>query len=84
MNVFDKVCGVLAFCLGVVFLILGVLGVFVGCKAHFTLPPLLGILPAFIGWGIVRPIYVAWNTPRHTWTRFEDTDPEQLQSPQEE
>jgi hypothetical protein len=64
MNPFDKLCAVLAFLLGIVLLVLGVIGVFGGCSAHFTLPPILGILPAFVGWGIVRPVIVAWRTPR--------------------
>lgn len=61
MNLFDKTCAVAAFAIGVVFLILGVLGLFMGCKAHFTLPPVLGVLPALVGWGIVKPILVAWR-----------------------
>jgi len=32
-----------------------------GCKAHFTLPPVAGVLPALVGWGIVKPIVVAWR-----------------------
>jgi hypothetical protein len=61
MNGFDRFCAVLAFILGVVFLGLGALGLFLGCSAHFTLPPVLGALPALVGWGIVRPIVVAWG-----------------------
>ena len=36
-------------------------GLFMGCKAHFTLPPIAGVLPALVGWGIVKPIVVAWR-----------------------
>jgi len=61
MNVFDKCCAALGFLLGATFILLGVLGLFVGCKANFVLPPILGGIPAFIGWGIVRSIVVAWN-----------------------
>jgi hypothetical protein len=61
LNGFDKFCAVIAFPLGVIFLILGALGVVLGCSAHFTLPPPLGILPAFAGWGIVRAIRIAWK-----------------------
>jgi hypothetical protein len=61
MSAFDKVCAAVAFLLGVALLILGVFGLFAGCKAHFTLPPILGVLPAFVGWGIIRAIWVAWN-----------------------
>ncbi len=61
MNLFDKFCAVFAFLLGVVFLLLGILGLFKGCNANFALPPVAGVVPAFIGWGIVRPIIVAWR-----------------------
>lgn len=70
MNAFDKICAALAFLLGIALLVLGVVGVFTGCKAHFTLPPVLGVIPAFVGWGIVRAVYVAWNRPGAI-----DTDP---------
>lgn len=66
MNAFDKLCAAFGFALGVIFLILGVMGLFIGCRANFTLPPLLGILPAFAGWGIVRAVYFAWNQPVST------------------
>jgi hypothetical protein len=65
MNPFDKFCAVLAFVLGAVFLILGVLGLFIGCSANFTLPPILGAIPAFVGWGIIRSIVIAWRAPRY-------------------
>jgi uncharacterized membrane protein HdeD (DUF308 family) len=63
MNAFDKCCAALAFLLGGVLILLGVIGLFAGCQANFTLPPVLGIFPAFVGWGIVRAIYLAWNRP---------------------
>ena len=63
MNVFDKICAVLAIILGGLFMILGGLGLFTGCKAHFTLPPILGGLPLLVGWGIIKAIVVAWNKP---------------------
>ena len=69
MNAFDKLCGALAFVLGLVFVVLGVLGLFIGCQANFTLPPIAGVLPAFIGWGIVRAVYLAWNRPRARFVR---------------
>jgi hypothetical protein len=62
MNLFDKICAVLAFLLGIVLMILGILGTFTGCNAHFTLPPVLGALPALVGWGIIRSILLAWNS----------------------
>ncbi len=71
MNVFDKICAALAFALGVVFLAAGVAGAVFGCRAHFTLPPVLGALPAFAGWGIVRAVYLAWRqrpaSPSDQW-----------------
>jgi len=63
MNGFDKVCGALAFVLGLGLLLLGAIGLFAGCSANFTLPPVLGVIPALVGWGIVRPIYLSWNAP---------------------
>lgn len=64
LNLFDKICAVLAFGLGVVLLILGLVGVIFGCNAHFTLPPILGALPVLFGWGIVKPVIVAWKAGR--------------------
>ncbi|MCK5000510.1 MAG: hypothetical protein KAS23_13290 [Anaerohalosphaera sp.] len=61
INLFDKICAVLAFVLGVIFMLLGGLGIFTGCSANFTLPPILGGLPLLIGWGIIKAILVAWN-----------------------
>jgi hypothetical protein len=64
MNGFDKLCASLASLLAIVLLVLGILGLFTGCSAHFSLPPILGVLPAFVGWGIVRAVYFGWNPPR--------------------
>jgi len=61
MNLFDKICAVLAFILGGLFLLFGGLGLFMGCNAHFSLPPILGVIPFFVGWGIIKPILVAWK-----------------------
>ena len=61
LTAFEKLCAVLAFALGIGFLLLGVIGLFTGCRANFSLPPVLGVLPAFIGWGIIRPIIKSWN-----------------------
>ena len=63
MNAFDRICAVTAFVLGVILLALGALGTFTGCRANFTLPPVLGIFPAFVGWGILRAIVIAWKVP---------------------
>jgi len=61
MNQFDRFCAAFAFVLGLVLLLLGAFGVFLGSKAHFSLPPLLGGLPALVGYGIVRAVNVAWK-----------------------
>lgn len=63
MNPFDRVCAVLAGLLAVALGILGVLGLFLGCRANFTLPPVLGVIPALIGWGILRAVWLAWDLP---------------------
>ena len=63
LNLFDKICAVVAFLLAILFLLLGGFGLFLGCNAHFSLPPLLGIIPAFVGWGIVKSVLVAWKKP---------------------
>ena len=34
---------------------------FFGCNAHFTLPPVVGALPAAVGWGIVWAVRAAWR-----------------------
>ena len=64
MNLFDKFCACLAFALGVVFLAIGILGLVFGARAQFTLPPILGALPALFGWGIVKSVVVAWKARR--------------------
>lgn len=64
MNVFDKACAVLAFALGVMLVIAGLVGLFGGVRASFTLPPVLGLLPAFAGWGIVRAVRLSWHVKR--------------------
>lgn len=61
LSSFDKFCAVLATILAVPLLILGIIGLFIGCSANFTLPPILGVIPALVGWGIVRGIVVAWR-----------------------
>jgi len=64
LNLFDKICAVLAFALGIVLLVLGAVGAVFGCNAHFTLPPLLGALPVLFGWGILKSVVVAWKAGR--------------------
>lgn len=63
MNAFEKVCAGMAFVLGATFLVLGIVGLFTGCSAHFKLPPILGALPALVGWGIVKSVSLSWRTP---------------------
>jgi hypothetical protein len=64
MNGFDKFCAALAFALAIVFLILGVIGLFAGSSANFSLPPVLGGIPGLVGWGIFRSVRVAWSVSR--------------------
>ena len=64
LSAFDYFCAVFAFGLGILLLILGACGLFVGCHGAFGLPPVFGCLPAFVGWGIVRAIFVAWTASR--------------------
>lgn len=73
MNAFDRICAVTAFVLGVILLALGALGTFTGCRANFTLPPVLGIFPAFVGWGILRAIVIAWKVPPTLSSRQTDS-----------
>ncbi len=61
MTVFDKVCAVLAIPFGVVFMILGAIGLFTGSSAHFTLPPILGAIPFFVGWAMSVPLIRYWK-----------------------
>ena len=63
LSAFDRFCAVLAFVLAIVLLLLGALGLFFGCKANFSLPPVFGVIPAFVGWGIMRAVMVAWDSP---------------------
>ena len=71
MTVFDRICAGLAFAFGVVLAVLGILGLFFGCSANFTLPPVMGIIPALVGWGIIRTGRIAWRvavpTEVHRW-----------------
>jgi hypothetical protein len=71
VSTFDKTWAGTAYILGIVLLILGVLGIFLGCSAHFTLPPILGVLPAFVGWGIVKSVKVAWRASVYHHTDYD-------------
>ena len=61
MTTFDKICAALSIAVGAVFMVLGVIGLFVGASAHFTLPPVLGGLPFFLGWGMCIPMVKYWK-----------------------
>ncbi len=54
-------CMVLAYAMGIVLMLLGIIGLFFGSSANFTLPPILGGVPFLIGWGIIVAIKIAWN-----------------------
>ena len=60
MNTFDKLCACLAIPIGAIFMLLGIVGLFTGARAHFTLPPLLGVLPFFLGWAMCVSLVKCW------------------------
>lgn len=61
LSAFEKLCAGMAFVLAIALVVLGFIGTFAGCSAHFTLPPILGVIPAFVGWGIIRSVRIAWR-----------------------
>ena len=61
MNLFDKICACLAIPVGLIFMLLGIFGFFAGSSAHFTLPPILGGLPFFLGWAMCVCLIKFWN-----------------------
>jgi hypothetical protein len=61
LTLFDKICVALAILLGMALSVLGLLGAFIGCNANFTLPPIFGVVPLFVGWGIIKGGLVAWR-----------------------
>jgi hypothetical protein len=65
MRFVDRICFLLAVPVGLLLLVLGAFGAFVGCSANFTLPPVLGVAPALVGWGIVRGAWLGWRSTRH-------------------
>ena len=64
LNLFDRICALLAAILGLLLLLIGGFGLFFGAQASFTLPPILGALPALVGWGIVRSVICAFRANR--------------------
>ena len=63
MTTFDKVCACVAIPVGAVFLVLGLFGFFAGSSAHFTLPPIIGGLPFFLGWAMCITLIRYWRQP---------------------
>lgn len=71
MNQFDKICAVLAIPIGIVFMFLGIFGLFTGSNANFTLPPVIGALPFFLGWAMCVTLIRFWRATN----RLEESDP---------
>lgn len=61
MTTFDKICAAFSIAIGLIFMLLGVVGLFIGASAHFTLPPGLGGLPFLLGWGMSIPLIKYWK-----------------------
>jgi hypothetical protein len=66
MSGFDKVCAAAAAVLAALLMLLGAIGLFAGCGASFKLPPVIGVLPGLVGWGIIKSVVVAWRVPRRS------------------
>jgi len=64
MSGFDKFCACLAIPVGGVFMVLGGIGLFAGASANFTLPPILGVLPFFLGWAMCITLIKFWRGPQ--------------------
>ena len=64
MSKFDNFCAVLPIPFGVLFLWLGILGVFRGASANFSLPAGLGALPFFVGWVLCGTQIKFWRQSR--------------------
>jgi hydrogenase/urease accessory protein HupE len=61
MNIFEKICMVVTIPVGAIFMVLGVIGLFTGCNAHFTLPPILGAIPFFLGFAMCVCLVRYWK-----------------------
>ncbi len=70
MNKFDKICAVMTILVGVVFMILGVIGIFAGSSANFTLPPVLGVIPFFLGWAMCVTLIKFWKSNNTSSSEF--------------
>ncbi|MFI5381761.1 MAG: hypothetical protein ACHRHE_20890 [Tepidisphaerales bacterium] len=84
MGLFTKCCSILAAILAIALLILGFFGLFLSISAHFTLPPIVGVIPALVGWGILRSVWIAFRykpvaalprSPTAQPTRYHDPIP---------
>lgn len=61
MTMFDKICAAFTIAVGCLFMIMGVVGLFIGVNASFKLSPILGFLPFFLGWGMCVPLVKYWR-----------------------
>ncbi len=61
MNLFDKICAILTVPIGAAFIVIGAIGFFMGSSAHFTLPPIVGVLPFFLGWSMFVTLIRFWR-----------------------
>lgn len=68
MTKFEKICAVLTIPVGAIFMVLGITGVFLGSSANFTLPPILGVLPLFLGWNMCVTLIRYWRSGTGTST----------------
>ena len=66
MNAFDKICACISIPIGFCFLVLGAIGLLFGSAAHFTLPPILGGLPFFLGWAMSITLIKYWRASKPT------------------
>ena len=64
LSPFERICAAMAFIVAIPLLILGVLGLFLGFRFWVALPPILGVIPAFVAWGIIKPIMRMWKVQR--------------------
>lgn len=60
MSIFDKLCVCLTIPFGIIFIVLGIMGLFFGSQASFSLPPILGFFPFFVGWAMTVTLIKYW------------------------
>lgn len=61
MNRFDKICSVFAIPFGVVFMLLGIVGLFTGFRFRISLGPIEGVAPFFLGWAMSVTLLRFWR-----------------------